>query len=52
MKITTLQEGMQIELKGEMFNVRVYNDGWVKMYSWNAQFEFDSIDKALNFLNK
>lgn len=48
-----LKNGSEITLQsidGEIINVRVYSDGWVKFGSLNMREDFETIAQAENFI--
>lgn len=52
MKTTILKDGMNLKSKdGEVLNVRVYNDGWVKIESANMRRDFANRELALSYIS-
>jgi hypothetical protein len=53
MKTTILKDGMNLKsIDGEVLNVRVYNDGWVKIEGVNMRRDFENEQSALNYITK
>lgn len=50
---TIFKSGMKFVTKdGEVLNVRVYSDGWVKIEGLNMRKDFNSQATALEYANK
>lgn len=50
---TIIKDGRILKSEcGEIINVRVYSDGWVKMNGYNMFENFETIEKAEQFVNE
>ena len=51
MKKSDIKDGVSLRSSdGEIIDVRVYNDGWIKMNVHNLFKEFESVDEAFPFI--
>lgn len=53
MNTIVLKSGMSLKTEdGEIINVRVYDDGWVKLENINMRKDFTDLSTAKNFIER
>ena len=53
MEKSDIKDGVSLRtFDGEIIDVRVYNDGWIKMSGYNLFKEFENVEEAFPFILK